>query len=69
MQTRLVPTGENLSKRKIFASRRQRIAAESAESASQNSFLIPTSQKLENPRVSSGAEVKIFGAPVETGKG
>ena len=39
----------------------ERIAAERSESASQNSFLIPTSQKVAEPRVSSGAEVKTFG--------
>ena len=38
----------------------ERIAAERPESASQNSFLIPTSQKVAEPRVSSSAEVKNF---------
>jgi hypothetical protein len=38
----------------------ERIAAERSESASRNSFLIPTSQKVAEPRVSSGAQVKIF---------
>jgi hypothetical protein len=30
------------------------------KSASQNSFLIPTSQKVAEPRVSSGAEIKNY---------
>jgi len=38
----------------------ERIAAEHSESASQNSFLIPISQKVAEPRVSSGAEVITF---------
>src|SRR5208283_5725729 len=52
----------SLSKRKVFEGRRgvEWIAAERFESASQNSFLIPTSQKVAEPRVSSGAEVKKF---------
>jgi hypothetical protein len=36
----------------------ERIAAELPESASQNSFLIPTSQKVAEPRVSSAAKLK-----------
>ena len=38
----------------------ERIAAERSESASQNSFLIPTSQKVAEPRVLSGAGVKNY---------
>jgi hypothetical protein len=35
-------------------------AAERSESASQNSFSIPTSQKVAALRVSSAAEIKIY---------
>ena len=38
----------------------ERIAAERSESASQNSFLIPASQKATEPRVSSGAKFNTF---------
>jgi hypothetical protein len=34
------------------------LALETGENASQNSFLIPTSQNVAEPRVSSGAEIK-----------
>ena len=42
-----------------------RIAAERVESASQNSFLIPTSQRVADPRVSTGADIK---QDIRTGK-
>jgi len=41
-----------------------RIAAERAESASQNSFLIPTSQKVAERRVLRRAKIKNFGEKV-----
>jgi hypothetical protein len=40
-----------------------RIAGELRESASQNSFSIPASQKVADPRVSSGAERKTLENP------
>jgi hypothetical protein len=38
----------------------ERIAAERSENASQHSFLIPTSEKVAEPPVSSGAEIKNY---------
>jgi hypothetical protein len=60
----------NLSKNKVFerVAGRRRIAAEHPERGYQNLFAIPTSQKVAEPRVSRGAEIKIFARKIGTNK-